>query len=178
MPPPPLCCRREILQNNKTTQIQIGPFQTDDPKHIRRILESIGWDEHYILAFEQAAIQFARNSNSAVFMARRQEVTIGFVFVEFHIWNRLAQIQGLAVDPSLHRHGAASALVSQAEAFARTCGARGVYVDTPTTNERGRLFYEAIGYQVGYIMPRYYEENLDGVTYQKFFDKTAAQQGA
>jgi hypothetical protein len=30
-------------------------------------------------------------------------------------------------------------------------------------------FDEAIGYQLGYIMPRYYEDGLDGVTYQKFF---------
>jgi ribosomal protein S18 acetylase RimI-like enzyme len=152
----------------------IAPFQTDDSTHIRRILASIGWDEHYIVAFEQAAIQFDRSSHSAVFMARLQGVTIGFVFVEFHSWNRLAQIQGLAVNPAFHRHGAASALVSQTEVFARACGARGIYVDTPTTNERGRLFYEAIGYRVGYIMPRYYEEHLDGVTYQKFFDESAA----
>jgi ribosomal protein S18 acetylase RimI-like enzyme len=44
-------------------------------------------------------------------------------------------------------------------------------VDTPTSNTGGRKFYEAIGYQLGYIMPRYYEDRLDGVTYQKFFEK-------
>lgn len=162
------------MQKNKVTQIQIVSFQMEDQVHIRRILESIGWDEHYILSFEQAAVHFARNDNSAVYMANLQAVTIGFVFVEFHAWNRLAQIQGLAVDSAFHRYGAASALVSHAEGFAHTCGARGIYVDTPTTNERGRRFYEAIGYQAGYIMPRYYEEALDGVTYQKFFDKKNA----
>ena len=161
------------MQNNKTSQLQIVPFQTGVLIHIRRILESIGWDEHYIHAFEQAAIQFAGKENSTVFMAHLLDSTIGFVFVEFRAWNRLAQIQGLAVDSAFHRQGAASALVSQAESFARTCGARGIYVDTPTTNERGRRFYEAIGYQVGYVMPRYYEEELDGITYQKFFDKNA-----
>jgi ribosomal protein S18 acetylase RimI-like enzyme len=165
---------REVLQTHKTQQLQLMPFQADDTIHIRRILESIGWDEHYIHAFEQAAIQFAGKGHSAVFMAQLQNTVIGFVFVEFRAWNRLAQIQGLAVDSAFHRHGAASALVSQAEDFARTCGARGIYVDTPTTNERGRRFYEAIGYQVGYVMPRYYEEELDGITYQKFFDKNAA----
>lgn len=162
------------MQDNKTAQLQILPFQTDDLIHIRRILESIDWDEHYIHAFEQAATHFAGDENSAVFMARLQDSMIGFVFVEFHSWNRLAQIQGLAVDSAFHRHGAGSALVLQAEGFSRTCGARGVYVDTPTSNERGRRFYEAIGYQVGYVMPRYYEEELDGITYQKFIDKNAA----
>lgn len=96
--------------------------------------------------------------------------TIGFIFVEYHAWNRLAQIQGLAVDPAFYRQGVASALVAHAEAFARQHHARGIYVDTPTTNERGRQFYEALGYQTGYIMPRYYADTLDGVTYQKFFD--------
>ncbi|HEX7998541.1 MAG TPA: hypothetical protein VF528_09135 [Pyrinomonadaceae bacterium] len=40
---------------------------------------------------------------------------------------------------------------------------------TSTLNRKGRAFYEAIGYSHGYEMPRYYEDNLDGVTYQKFF---------
>jgi hypothetical protein len=35
----------------------------------------------------------------------------------------------------------------------------------------GRKFYEATGYQLGYVMPRYYEDQLDGVTYQKFFHR-------
>jgi ribosomal protein S18 acetylase RimI-like enzyme len=168
---PQSAMRRDILQDNQTAQLQVAPFQMGDQIHIRRILESVGWDEHYILAFEQAAVHFAGDDHSAVFMARLQATTVGFVFVEFRAWNRLAQIQGLAVDSAFHRHGAASGLMAQAEGFARANGARGVYVDTPTTNDRGRRFYEAIGYQVGYIMPRYYEEALDGVTYQKFFDE-------
>ena len=94
---------------------------------------------------------------------------MGFLYVQYYAWNRLCQIQGLAVDPDFQRHGAASALVLRAEEFARSKNARGVYVDTPTSNRGGRKFYEAIGYQLGYIMPRYYEDELDGVTYQKFF---------
>lgn len=158
---------------NKATQPQIRPFQPDDHVHIRRILKSIGWDEHYVLAFEQAAEHFSQSNHAAVFMADLQAFTTGFVFIEYHEWNRLAQIQGLAVDAAFQRHGVASALVARAEDYARACYARGIYVDTPTTNDRGRRFYEAIGYQVGYIMPRYYEEELDGVTYQKFFDGAA-----
>jgi hypothetical protein len=33
------------------------------------------------------------------------------------------------------------------------------------------MFYQAVGYQLGFIMPPYYEDGLDGVTYQKFFDR-------
>jgi ribosomal protein S18 acetylase RimI-like enzyme len=61
-------------------------------------------------------------------------------------------------------------LVARAEEFARFKHARGVYVDTPTTNTGGRNFYEAMGYQLGYLMPRYYKAGVDGVTYQKFFN--------
>lgn len=165
---------KRIPLHNKVAPLQIRPFQPDDLVHIQRILSSIGWDKCYIIAFEQAATHFAQNSNSTVLMANLQDSTIGFVFVEYHAWNRLAQIQGLAVDSAFQRHGAASALVTEAEGFARAQHARGIYVDTPTTNDRGRRFYEAMGYQVGYIMPRYYEEELDGVTYQKFFGEKGA----
>ena len=95
---------------------------------------------------------------------------VGFIYVRLHTWNQLTQIEGLAVDVSHQRKGIASELVKKAERFAREKGARGIYVDTPTLNSKGRGFYEAIGYKFGYEMPRYYEDNLDGVTYQKFFD--------
>jgi ribosomal protein S18 acetylase RimI-like enzyme len=73
------------------------------------------------------------------------------------------------VEPGFHRLGIASALVVRAEEFARSKQARGIYVNKPVNNMRRRKFYEAIGYQFGYIIPRYYEDGLDGVTYQKFF---------
>ncbi|MDQ3818249.1 MAG: GNAT family N-acetyltransferase [Acidobacteriota bacterium] len=87
-------------------------------------------------------------------------------------WNRLAQIQGLAVDPGHQRKGIAAELVKNAERFAREKEARSMYVDTRTLNRKGRDFYEAIGYSYGYEMPRYYEDNLDGVTCQKFFGES------
>lgn len=158
----------------KALQLQIRPYQPDDYVHIRRILKSNGWDEHYVLAFEQAAEHFSRNDSAAVFIADLQGFAVGFIFIEYHAWNRLAQIQGLAVGAAFHRRGVASALVARAEEYARARRARGIYVDTPVTNDRGRRLYEAIGYQEAYIMPRYYEEELDGVTYQKFFDERAA----
>jgi ribosomal protein S18 acetylase RimI-like enzyme len=157
------------MDNEPSAGLEILPYQAEDQPHIRRILASIGWEENTIRAFEQAAGHFAQGSDSAIYMAHLKGSIIGFAFVEFHAWNRLAQIQGLAVEQSQQRQGAASALVRQAEEFARGRQARGIYVDTPTSNARGRRFYEAIGYQVGYSMPRYYDDAMDGVTYQKFF---------
>ena len=95
----------------------------------------------------------------------------GFVCVEYREWNRLGQLHGLAVDPAFKRRGIASELVRRAEKFVRAEGGRGLYVDTPVTNEIARSFYEALGYQQAYVMPEYYDEGLDGVTYLKLFPK-------
>jgi ribosomal protein S18 acetylase RimI-like enzyme len=105
-----------------------------------------------------------------VYLAIANGDAVGFLYMEYYAWNQLSQIQGLAVDPDFHRQGIASALVARAEEFAKSKHARGTYVDTPTTNTSGCKFNEAVGYQLGYIMPRYYEDELDGVTYQKFLE--------
>ena len=104
-----------------------------------------------------------------VYLATSNRDAVGYLYVQYYGWNQLCQIQGLAVDQDCQRQGIASSLVARAEEFAKSKNARGIYVDTPITNTGGRKFYEAIGYQLGYIMPRYYEHKLDGVTYQKFF---------
>jgi len=112
----------------------------------------------------------SQDNNLGVYLAAANGEAVGFLCVEYFAWNQLCQIQGLAVDPDFHSQVIASALVACAEEFTRTRNARGIYVDTPTNNTRGRKFYEAVDYQLGYIMPRYYEDGLDGVTNQKFFE--------
>jgi ribosomal protein S18 acetylase RimI-like enzyme len=152
------------------SKVSIVDYSNQYRSAIRRILEQIGWAEQYIAAGEHNADVFSRNPNIyGVYIAMTSDVPIGFIFVQFHVWNLLAQIQGLAVDPSYQRQGVASALVNEAEVFARVKKARGIYVDTPVSNAKGRSFYEAVGYKLAYLMPRYYEDDLDGVTYQKFF---------
>ncbi|RPI90302.1 MAG: GNAT family N-acetyltransferase [Chloroflexi bacterium] len=139
---------------------------------IRMILVKIGWAEQYVSAAEQNMQGLSRDKeNYGVYVAAAGEMAAGFLYVQYYAWNQLCQIHGLAVAPEFQRQGIAGALVRRAEAFARWKRARGIYVDTPTSNTGGRKFYEAMGYQLGYSMPRYYEDQLDGVTYQKFFDK-------
>jgi ribosomal protein S18 acetylase RimI-like enzyme len=151
-------------------KVSVTDYSKEHRSAIRRILERIGWAEQYIAAAERNAEDFSQNPEVyGVYIASVGDSAVGFVYVQFYEWNRLAQIQGLAVDPNYQRQGIAAELVKKAEEFARRKGARGVYVDTPTLNRKGRDFYEAIGYNYGYEMPRYYEDNLDGVTYQKFF---------
>jgi ribosomal protein S18 acetylase RimI-like enzyme len=104
-----------------------------------------------------------------VYVSELEGRLCGFVSVEFREWNRLGQLHGLAVNPSLKRQGIASALVRQAEAFVRERGGRGVYVDTLATNQAAQGFYRVLGYRHAYTMPEYYDEGLDGVTYLKLF---------
>lgn len=138
---------------------------------VRQILTKIGWAEQYINAAENNAIAFSKDKdNFGVYIAVSDETPVGFIYVQYYAWNQLCQIQGLAVSPAFQRQGIAAALAARAEEFARLKNSRGIYVDTPTTNMGGRKFYEAIEFQIGYLMPRYYEDNMDGVTYQKFFD--------
>ncbi|HEX9387315.1 MAG TPA: GNAT family N-acetyltransferase [Anaerolineales bacterium] len=151
--------------------ITILDYSPEHRSSIRSILTKIGWAEQYISGMENAADVFSKDKeNYGMYLAVSNGNAVGYLYVQYYAWNQLCQIQGLAVHPEFQRQGAASALVAHAEAFARSKHARGIYVDTPTTNTGGRRFYEAIGYQLGYIMPRYYEDGLDGVTYQKFFN--------
>jgi len=151
--------------------ILILDYSPEYRSSIRRVLTKIGWAEQYISAMENAADVFSKDRETyGVYLAASRGEVVGYLYVQYHAWNQLCQIQGLAVSPEVQRRGAASALVARAEEFAKAKRARGIYVDTPTTNTGGRQFYEAIGYQAGYSMPRYYEDGLDGVTYQKFFD--------
>lgn len=138
-------------------------------KPIRQLLEKIGWAVQYVDAGVLTLDTLDSQSlNARIYAAEQEGLLVGWIAIEFREWNRLAQIQGLAVDPSLHRQGIATQLITQAEQFAQERGARGVYVDTPVSNQRGRKFYEAVGYEQDYVMTGYYEEGLDGVTYVKF----------
>lgn len=150
--------------------ITILNYSPEYQPSIRKILSKIGWAEQYIAAMESAVDVFSKDQGMyGVYLAISTGEAVGYLYVQYYAWNQLCQIQGLAVDPSFQRRGIAGALVARAEEFAKAKKARGIYVDTPTTNIGARNFYEAIGYQLGYLMPRYYEDKLDGVTYQKFF---------
>jgi len=150
--------------------INILEYSAEHRSAIRRILTKVGWAEQYISGMETALDVFSKDTQTyGIYLALANGSAVGYLYVQYSAWNQLCQIQGLAVDPQFQRQGIASALVARAEQFATFKKARGIYVDTPTSNTGGRAFYESIGYQLGYIMPRYYEDGLDGVTYQKFF---------
>ncbi len=156
--------------------IDIVPY--DAVRHrggVRELLTKNGWEEHYIEGqlggLDALAGGSLPGTDGKVWVSETEDHLSGFVSVEYRAWNRLGQLQGLAVDPALKRRGIASALVHRAEEFVQAGGGRGLYVDTPVTNEAGRSFYETLGYRQAYVMPEYYDEGLDGVTYLKLFPK-------
>jgi ribosomal protein S18 acetylase RimI-like enzyme len=139
------------------------------PVPVRAVLDGTGWDERFVDGMQSAADDCVESSSAYVAAAFVGEQAVGFVVCELHTWNRLAQIQGLAVHVDSRRQGIAEHLVAMAEDFARVSGARGIYVDTPVDNQGGRRFYESLGYEEAYVMPQYYDAAIDAVTYQRFF---------
>ncbi len=154
--------------------IDIAPYNAVRHRRgVGGILAKNGWEDRY-MAGQLAELDALSNTprpgtHGEVCVCRVQERLRGYVCVEYREWNRLGQVQGLAVDPAFRRRGIATALVHRAEGFVRGKGGRGLYADTPVTNESGRSFYEALGYRQAYVMPEYYDEGLDGVTYLKLF---------
>jgi ribosomal protein S18 acetylase RimI-like enzyme len=142
---------------------------------VHDVLAKNHWEGRYIAGqldgLRSLSSAPAPGTRGKVYVHEAEGRVSGFVSVEFREWNRFGQLHGLAVDPGLKRRGIASVLVGRAEEFVRGEGGRGVYVDTPVTNDAARSFYEALGYRQAYVMPEYYDEGLDGVTYLKLFPK-------
>jgi ribosomal protein S18 acetylase RimI-like enzyme len=167
-----------LYANHLEGQKVIDIVAYDPMRHrrgVREILAKNGWQEHYIAGqlagLDGLSTDPLPGRRGKVCLCEVEDRLSGFICVEYREWNRLGQLHGLAVDPALKRRGIASELVHRAEEFVRAEGGRGLYVDTPVTNEGGHSFYEALGYRQAYVMPEYYEEGLDGVTYLKLFPK-------
>ena len=146
--------------------IRIRDFESADAPQIRSLLQAHGWEDRYI----RGQLDALKNSSdwfAGAFVAAADEVE-GFVTVQLYSWNRLAQVHGVAVRPRSLRRGIGSRLITEAERFAYSRGSRGIYVDTPVTNKSARSFYRRLGYVESYAMPRYYADDIDGITLVKF----------
>jgi ribosomal protein S18 acetylase RimI-like enzyme len=153
-------------------EFTIRPYLPEDASAVAGLLARHGWEERYIRGQLDALGRIERSEYGGSYVAVVDRHAAGFVSIEVHRWNRLAQIQGLAVDHARLRGGIGSALVREAERIARMERTRGIYVDTPVTNSAARAFYSANGYIEDYVMTRYYADDLDGITMVKFFTET------
>jgi GNAT superfamily N-acetyltransferase len=149
--------------------VHVRAYEPGDASPIAATLRSHDWEERYVRGQLQAVDALAHGDHGRVLVAEVDGDVIAFVSIELHEWNRLDQLHGLAVQPRSLRQGIGARLVHEAERFAEAAGYRGVYVDTPVTDEPARVFYARCGYLQDYVMSRYYDDDVDGVTYVKFF---------
>jgi ribosomal protein S18 acetylase RimI-like enzyme len=144
-------------------------FTSDAGAEIAALLREHGWSHRQIMGQLDALDALAASEDGLALIATSAGAVDGFISLQVHAWNRLAQIHGLAVRHDQLRRGYATRLIEAAEAFALDRECRGIYVDTPVDNEVARAFYLARGYSEDYRMSRYYADDLDGITYVKFF---------
>ena len=144
-------------------------FTSDAGAEIAALLREHGWSHRQIMGQLDALDALAASEDGLALIATSAGAVDGFISLQVHAWNRLAQIHGLAVRHDQLRRGYATRLIEAAEAFALDKECRGIYVDTPVDNDVARAFYLGRGYSEGYRMSRYYADDLDGITYVKFF---------
>jgi ribosomal protein S18 acetylase RimI-like enzyme len=128
-----------------------------------------GWADRYVQGQVESIHGGMGNADFAIYVCESDDALRGYITVALSRWNMLGRIHGLVVHPRYRRQGHAYALVAVAEAFLQGQHARGLYVDTPVDNLAGRALYTALGYQEDHVMSRYYADDLDGVTFAKFF---------
>jgi ribosomal protein S18 acetylase RimI-like enzyme len=157
--------------------IQIRSFSGEDYEQLEILLKSIGWAEQYVAGQMQCIRNLFNVTDGDVVVATRSGKIVGFIQVQHHAWNRMSQLHGLVVSPNCRRQGVARSLVARAEDLAKFRGSRGMYVDTPSNNLVGKSFYMSVGFSIGYVMPEFYEEGLDGITFQRFFPRNIAPEG-
>jgi len=80
-------------------------------------------------------------------IAHEGTAVIGLAAVSFEPWNRRARLEHLYVAKEARRRGVGRELVEAALQAARSFGARGILVETQTTNYGAVRFYEQMGFQ-------------------------------
>ena len=150
-------------------QVQIRNFVHEDTNPIADILKGVEWASQYVEHQLSSIEKLHQNKDGEVLVATLADQVVGYAVVQHHRWNKLSYMIGLVVSINHHRLGVGKKLVELAEQSSQSRGNRGIYLDTPVDNINAINFYEAIDYKAGYLMPHFYEPDLDAITYQKFW---------
>ena len=133
--------------------ITILGYSPEYRSSIRSILTKIGWAEQYISGMENAADVFSKDKeNYGMYLAVSNETQQAISTFNITHGINFARFRGLPLAPSFSDRELLLRWLPAQRNFPVRNTARGIYVDTPTTNTGGRKFYEAIGYQLGYIV--------------------------
>jgi ribosomal protein S18 acetylase RimI-like enzyme len=97
----------------------------------------------------QRAPRLTRKAGDQVFVADDDNGrSVGYLIARFSAWNRRGEIWDIAVREGVRRRGVGRALIEHAEKWAVTSGARGLWLETQTTNHPAVQFYRSLGFQL------------------------------
>jgi ribosomal protein S18 acetylase RimI-like enzyme len=71
----------------------------------------------------------------------------GLAAFKYHDWNKRAEIKGIYVRPELKGRGVGAALITRGVDYAKTKGARGLWLETQNINYPAIRFYMKSGFQ-------------------------------
>jgi ribosomal protein S18 acetylase RimI-like enzyme len=78
-----------------------------------------------------------------------------------------AELLRVAVAPSARRRGLARAILQAAEKDLEKAGIRNLHLEVRVSNRSARALYEAEGWRVSGLRPRYYQDGEDAIQYAK-----------
>ena len=111
---------------------------------------SLGYD--YDLEKQKAKIQAVLNdSTQVIFVAETNNKVVGYIhLVNYDVIyaDNFKNCMGLAVDNDYKRNGIGSALLKQAEIWAKENGAVGIRLCSGVEREKAHQFYQSQGYEV------------------------------
>lgn len=111
---------------------------------------SLGYD--YDLEKQKAKIQAVLNdSTQVIFVAETNNKVVGYIhLVNYAVIyaDNFKNCLGLAVDNDYKRNGIGSALLNQAEIWAKENGAVGIRLCSGVEREKAHQFYQSQGYEV------------------------------
>ncbi len=99
--------------------------------------------------------------------AKRPEI-VGFIVAECDR-RGLGHVITLDVLATARRTGVGSMLMAEAEQRVKSAGCKAVYLEAAVDNSAARAFYGRHGYSVLRSLPRYYNNETDGVLMAKRF---------
>jgi GNAT superfamily N-acetyltransferase len=81
-------------------------------------------------------------------VAEHDGVVAGFAAATYEAWNRRVAVRHLYVATGRRKSGVGMALINDLEAFARSAGARCLWLDTPNVNYPAIQFYRHSGFRL------------------------------
>lgn len=94
-------------------------------------------------------------------VAEDQEALVGFAAVRLEQWNRRAALWHLYVAPQQRGNGLGRRLLAAAERYARTSGARCLWLETSNVNYPAIQFYRQVGFTLCGLDQTLYEPDGD-----------------